>query len=93
MAGDGHRTMIAPTVVLPFHQWEFHLFIGQRDFEGVTLGTAEVHCGGEVRVAINLAGKGSRACVQDVLEEECIAWVKEQAATVTCARTRASAAR
>ena len=73
----GTASMTAPTVVLPFQQWEFHLFIGQRDFEGVTLGTAEVRCDGEVRVAINLAGKGSRASVQDVLEEECIAWVRE----------------
>ncbi|WP_076997474.1 hypothetical protein [Variovorax sp. KK3] len=69
---------MAPTVVLPFQEWSFHLFIGQRDFEGVTLGKAEVLRDGEVRFAINLAGKGPRAAVQDVLEEECMAWVSEQ---------------
>ncbi|NDZ17113.1 hypothetical protein C7T35_28045 [Variovorax sp. WS11] len=65
-------------MVVPFQQWQFHLFIGERDFEGLTLGNAEVHKDGVVCFTFSLAGKAPKAAVQDVLHDECIAWVAEQ---------------
>ena len=69
---------MSTTVIVPFQEWNFHLLIGECDLEGLRLGTAEVYRNGDMCFTFSLAGNGARAAVQDLLQQECIAWVTEQ---------------
>ena len=71
---------VEPSTTSSFLGWQFFFYIGQRSWEGLVIGKAEVRRDGNIECSFQIARRATRADVESRLQEECISWVTEQAA-------------
>jgi hypothetical protein len=67
-----------PTSTQRFSKWNFVFFVGDRDWDELVYGKAEVHGPEGLRCTFNVMRRSTSGGVEELLKQECYAWATEE---------------